>query len=457
MAKNFNIFMLIEDYIWNPTAKFFSSIGDWITKLPGRLWEWLKNADPLSAITSFIGNLGNTIYSVIYNAMPAIVQKVMASPKSIAEQAGEVAGKAVNAAVPVVNSVASGAKTAGTAVSGAVTTGASAVASGAKAAGQAVGGVVDSAGNSVSKAASDAKKGYKEAGGPDGCQCKCVSDSAGKAQEDIKGNFQTDIIKQSNGDIMKKVFNENPTMPDIPAKSGLITSEFGPRNTGLQGASKFHKGIDMRAGLGEPIESMWGGKVIEIDPKWGTVAVENDNGYISSYTHLSKMNARVGDSVKKGDVVGLAGKTGPIPGMASHLHLSVKDKDGSVIDPKAIFAAAGEPLSVKKSLTESGGNDGFKIKDSLIPPSFNKKSIGESQSSDQIRQTNALIETVNAIRDTTEKMLTQSQQNNTSIINNVTTSMNSTVRSMSNSIARENSRSNKISDAALNASLGNVG
>jgi len=48
--------------------------------------------------------------------------------------------------------------------------------------------------------------------------------------------------------------------PTVPVKSGLITSKFGPRDTGLQGASKMHKGMDMRAKLGEPVRAVWGRK-----------------------------------------------------------------------------------------------------------------------------------------------------------------------------------------------------
>ena len=133
----------------------------------------------------------------------------------------------------------------------------------------------------------------------------------------------------------------------LPTDSNLVTSEFGPRNTGLAGASKYHKGIDLRAAMGAPIYAMADGTVIGVNSTWGKISLKNKDGYISEYAHLSKMNVKPGDVVQKGQIIGLAGKTGPIPGMAPHLHHSIKAPDGSAVNPRAVYAAAGINLASK--------------------------------------------------------------------------------------------------------------
>lgn len=141
----------------------------------------------------------------------------------------------------------------------------------------------------------------------------------------------------------------------LPAQSAVVTSPYGPRNTGLRGASGFHKGIDMRAAYGEPIKAFKAGTIISTGGEWGTVAVRHDDGSMSRYMHLSSISVSPGQKVESGQIVGLAGNTGDIPGMAPHLHFDVK-KDGKFKDPEQILASAGIRLRRKGSATEMGGS-----------------------------------------------------------------------------------------------------
>jgi murein DD-endopeptidase MepM/ murein hydrolase activator NlpD len=52
---------------------------------------------------------------------------------------------------------------------------------------------------------------------------------------------------------------------------------------------------------------------------------------ISMYAHLSRMDVRVGEFTKQGEVVGLAGATGYAT--AAHLHFGVKNAKGAWVDP----------------------------------------------------------------------------------------------------------------------------
>lgn len=89
-----------------------------------------------------------------------------------------------------------------------------------------------------------------------------------------------------------------------------------------KGAS--HQGIDLVGLVSKNIYSIASGTVeiaSNADPKgFGTyVRVKLDNGCRDYYGHLSKVNVKVGQKIKTGDLIGVEGSTGHSTG--SHLHL----------------------------------------------------------------------------------------------------------------------------------------
>lgn len=56
-----------------------------------------------------------------------------------------------------------------------------------------------------------------------------------------------------------------------------------------------------------------------------TIFIKHTNGYISCYGHLNDFNVKVGDSVKRGKVIGHMGKTGKCS--AQHLHFGIYSSD----------------------------------------------------------------------------------------------------------------------------------
>ena len=92
-------------------------------------------------------------------------------------------------------------------------------------------------------------------------------------------------------------------------------------------ATGFHNGIDVASSYGEAIRAARDGKIIALGScgryaygNW--IAIEHDNRLTTLYAHLSNYGKfRVGDSVKKGDIIGYEGSTGYSTG--AHLHFGV--------------------------------------------------------------------------------------------------------------------------------------
>ena len=140
-----------------------------------------------------------------------------------------------------------------------------------------------------------------------------------------------------------------------PTDSDIITSPFGPRN--VKGGSKNHRGIDLRARMGDPIYSIAdNGVVTVVGGSFGIIEIAYEKLKVRvRYLHLSKFNVRQGDIVKKGQVIGLAGGTGPSGPYqyTPHLHFDVRpyvvryyDKN-TCIDPEKWFKSYGVHLRRK--------------------------------------------------------------------------------------------------------------
>ncbi|MCL7755042.1 M23 family metallopeptidase [Polaribacter sp. Z022] len=91
---------------------------------------------------------------------------------------------------------------------------------------------------------------------------------------------------------------------------------------------KFHKGMDFTAPTGTPIYASGNGTVIRAQRSatFGKVIyIDHGYGYKTIYAHMSKMKARKGQKVKRGDLIGYVGNTGR--SVSSHLHYEVHKND----------------------------------------------------------------------------------------------------------------------------------
>lgn len=124
---------------------------------------------------------------------------------------------------------------------------------------------------------------------------------------------------------------------DIPSRMPLgaarFSSSFGSRVHPVTGRRANHKGIDMAAPSGTPIYATADGTVDMAQWYGGYgnfIKIEHGGELETRYGHLSKLNVRPGQDVKKGDLIGFVGSTGRSTG--PHLHYEVRIA-GDAVDP----------------------------------------------------------------------------------------------------------------------------
>lgn len=115
--------------------------------------------------------------------------------------------------------------------------------------------------------------------------------------------------------------------------NGSITSGFGGRNTGIAGASTYHRGVDFGASSGSPIYAAGSGTVafVGYDSARGNyVDISHGNGLKTRYQHCSAIYVQYGQSVSAGQNIAAVGTTGISSG--AHLHFEVH-VNGSAVNP----------------------------------------------------------------------------------------------------------------------------
>ncbi len=123
----------------------------------------------------------------------------------------------------------------------------------------------------------------------------------------------------------------------IPISNKDLTrtaSGYGWRIHPIYKISKFHYGMDFTAPLGTDVFATGNGTVVGmVSSQRGFgkhIIIDHGFGYSSVYAHLSNFNVKVGQKVKRGDIIGYVGNTGT--SVANHLHYEIK-LNGVNVDP----------------------------------------------------------------------------------------------------------------------------
>jgi murein DD-endopeptidase MepM/ murein hydrolase activator NlpD len=153
----------------------------------------------------------------------------------------------------------------------------------------------------------------------------------------LKGLQQKTEDIQKNLDTLVGFFqgqeNRLASTPTIYPTVGLMTSAFGWRADPFTRRQAFHYGLDIAAALGNPVVATADGVVIVVntDKLLGRyVQVNHGLGITTVYGHMSAFKCRVGQRVKRGDVLGDVGQTGKALG--PHVHYEVR-VNGTAVNP----------------------------------------------------------------------------------------------------------------------------
>lgn len=153
------------------------------------------------------------------------------------------------------------------------------------------------------------------------------------------------IQSESLDDIEKMASDKEKMLASIPSIKPIrsdklnrkvkLLSGFGYRIHPIYKIRKMHAGIDFSAKTGTPIQATGDGKVVKVTNSgrrgYGIhVIIDHGYYYETLYGHMSKANVKVGQQIKKGQVIGLVGSTGT--STAPHCHYEVHYK-GKAVNP----------------------------------------------------------------------------------------------------------------------------
>ncbi len=149
------------------------------------------------------------------------------------------------------------------------------------------------------------------------------------------------IQSKSFDEVARLVKDKAILLASIPAIQPISNKDlrhqpsgFGWRTHPIYKTSEFHPGMDFAAPEGTVIHSTGDGVVVQADNSahgYGNhVIVDHGYGYETLYGHMSKIAVRVGDAIKRGQLIGYVGNTGLSTG--PHVHYEVR-KNKQIVNP----------------------------------------------------------------------------------------------------------------------------
>ncbi|WP_419782529.1 peptidoglycan DD-metalloendopeptidase family protein [Malaciobacter marinus] len=126
---------------------------------------------------------------------------------------------------------------------------------------------------------------------------------------------------------VEKVFMLKIIPNGSPLKKTVITSSYGYRTHPITKKKKFHRGIDFRARMRTEVYATADGVVSYVQSRdrggFGRVVkIMHGYGFQTVYAHLNKTKVKLGQVIRKGELVGLSGNSGTSSG--PHLHYEIR-------------------------------------------------------------------------------------------------------------------------------------
>jgi murein DD-endopeptidase MepM/ murein hydrolase activator NlpD len=154
-----------------------------------------------------------------------------------------------------------------------------------------------------------------------------------------KVNPQADDLKRINRELAqitqtyRRWTAQTVDLDFSPPVKGIPSSSFGSRRVFNGQPRNPHSGMDIAADEGTPVYAPALGKVVLVGDFFfngNSVFLDHGQGLITMYCHLSRIQVKQGQTIKRGDRLGAVGKTGRVTG--PHLHWTVSLNDARV-DP----------------------------------------------------------------------------------------------------------------------------
>lgn len=224
--------------------------------------------------------------------------------------------------------------------------------------------------------ATPAHAGKADGAGTQEKPAAAAAEKTGPSDANASGSTEKQESKAA-ADAEKKSGSEDKSEKAEPAVCwlplrALVTSPFGAaRGTtvdddGVSHVDHYHSGVDLRAHLGWPIRSLRNGTCVQAGPRGSAgiaVEIRQDNGKTAVYCHLGRALVQPGETVSKGQHIGVVGCTGRTTG--AHLHLTMRDAGGKLINPMREVSEASElfdpPSSEMSSTVQGQSCDGHRF------------------------------------------------------------------------------------------------
>jgi murein DD-endopeptidase MepM/ murein hydrolase activator NlpD len=161
--------------------------------------------------------------------------------------------------------------------------------------------------------------------------------------------LRSDSLTALESQLMERRIKATLLPTFFPINSDRVGSTFGRRIDPIAGVGAMHEGLDFVADTGSRVAASAGGVVstAEYHQQYGNlIEIDHGNEFSSRYAHLSKIDVKPGQIVKRGQVIGSSGNTGRSTG--PHLHFEVRFK--GVAQNPARFLQQGTQVALNSHL-----------------------------------------------------------------------------------------------------------
>lgn len=168
------------------------------------------------------------------------------------------------------------------------------------------------------------------------------------AQLDERTELGTDLLTLVESRLLETRL-QTLLVPSVAPVDGPVGSGFGVRPDPITGRAALHAGLDFPADTGTAVVAAAGGVVraAEWHAQYGQLLeVDHGKGLVTRYAHLSKLHAKQGDLVRRGQRIADVGSTGRSTG--AHLHFEVL-VDGAPQDPARFLTGSSPAFGVAQA------------------------------------------------------------------------------------------------------------